>query len=215
MDIVNHNSLGGVRQGRAASEDVLSQENWDSFEGVENEVRTKTSNRMHYEAHVRVIRNQIGNLEEIRGKLGLSQRKICQLLMVDPSAWTRWQKNEGNPPPVIWRALQWYLIIQEKIPGLTPQYFVGKDPGILHQQAISKLDQEVATRQRWTANIAEELEKQNEKWLEQNESLHAIQNELRGEIFQLKLALKLYKRLFFGVVFVIMMVFVLSRFQIR
>src|SRR4051812_48315320 len=55
--------------------------------------RAKSSHRMHYEAQVEVIRRQLGDLKKIRQNLGLSQRKICQLLMVDPSAWTRWTKQ--------------------------------------------------------------------------------------------------------------------------
>jgi hypothetical protein len=75
--------------------------------------RINSSLRMQYEAHVQVIRNQIGHLDSVRAQLGLSQRKICQLLMVDPSAWTRWTKaaqsstHLDSAPPHIWRALQW------------------------------------------------------------------------------------------------------------
>jgi len=108
--------------------------------------RAKSSVRIHYEAQVQVIRKQLGDLEKIRENLGLSQRKICQLLMVDPSAWTRWTKRSENPPPHIYRALQWYMILQEKLPGLTPQYFVGKDPEILHQSALRKIEAEAMKR---------------------------------------------------------------------
>lgn len=87
-------------------------------------LRTVSSLRIHYEAQVEVIKKQIGDLEVLRGQLGLSQRKMAQLLLVDPSAWTRWVK-EGAPPSV-WRALQWYMIVQQKIPGLTPEYFLGR-----------------------------------------------------------------------------------------
>jgi transcriptional regulator with XRE-family HTH domain len=90
-----------------------------------NVVRAKTSIRMHYEAQARVIRSQIGDLEEVRQKLNLSARKMCQLLMIDPSAWSRWTKKGDEVPPHVWRALQWYLIVCDKIPGLTPQYFIG------------------------------------------------------------------------------------------
>jgi len=122
------------------------------FEGSDEGVRSKTSNRMFYEAQVSVIQKQLGNLEKIRTDLGLSQRKICQLLMVDPSAWTRWQK-ENEAPPHIWRALQWYMTLQEKIPGLTPQYFIGKDPQILHEKALSKIAEEKAQRMTLEAEI--------------------------------------------------------------
>lgn len=105
--------------------------------------KAKTSLRMNYEAQVLVIQRQIGGLEEVRLKLGLSARKLCQLLLVDPSAWTRWRK-EGDAPPHVWRSLQWYLTLQEKIPGLTPQYFIGKDPEVLHasaMQSVKSLDE--------------------------------------------------------------------------
>lgn len=103
--------------------------------------RSKTSLRMIYEAQVSVIQKQIGDLEKVRTDLGLSQRKMCQLLMVDPSAWTRWTRQEQPVPPHIWRALQWYLSLQEKIPGLTAQYFIGKDPQILHEKAMREMEE--------------------------------------------------------------------------
>lgn len=117
------------------------------FEGAEEGVRSKTSTRIFYEAQVSVIQKQLGNLEKIRTDLGLSQRKICQLLMVDPSAWTRWNRNGEGAPPHVWRALQWYMTLQEKIPGLTPQYFIGKDPQILHEKALLRINEEKAHRE--------------------------------------------------------------------
>jgi hypothetical protein len=89
--------------------------------------KAKTSQRITYEAQAEVIKRQIGELEIVREKLGLSARKISQLLMVDPSAWTRWTKNGDGAPPHIWRALQWYMILQQKVPGLTPQFFIEKE----------------------------------------------------------------------------------------
>lgn len=86
--------------------------------------RSKTAERMTYEAEVDVIKKQIGDLDDIRDRLGLSARKMAQLLMVDPSAWTRWTKKITPPPPHIYRALQWYLILFEKNPGFTPQIFL-------------------------------------------------------------------------------------------
>lgn len=86
--------------------------------------RSKTADRITNESEVEVIRSQIGDLEDIRHRLGLSARKMAQLLMVDPSAWSRWSKRITPPPPHIYRALQWYLILQEKNPGFTPQIFL-------------------------------------------------------------------------------------------
>lgn len=86
-------------------------------------LKTKSSHRMIYESEVTVIKRQLGGLEQIRQSLGLSQRKICQLLMVDPSAWTRWLKTDGAPPH-IYRALQWYLQLMDKHPSLKPALFL-------------------------------------------------------------------------------------------
>lgn len=76
--------------------------------------RRRSTSRLRYEAETRVIRARLGDLEQIRAKLGLSRRKICQLLLVDPSAWTRWCRTE--PPPHVYRALEWYLLLIEKEP---------------------------------------------------------------------------------------------------
>ena len=86
-----------------------------------NSDKKKTSLRMNYEAQCDVIKQKIGSIEEVRIKLGLSRRKICQTLMVDPSAWSRWMKNEDTIPPHIYRSLQWYLELIEKEPIWHPK----------------------------------------------------------------------------------------------
>jgi transcriptional regulator with XRE-family HTH domain len=153
------------------------------------ERRAKSSVRMHYEAQVEVIKRQLGELEKIRENLGLSQRKICQLLMVDPSAWTRWTKKNENPPPHIYRALQWYMILQEKLPGLTPQYFVGKDPEILHQSALRKIEAESAKRLEFEDAFALQslqLENRIRELSERNQSLEKANQSLKAEVSGLK-----------------------------
>jgi transcriptional regulator with XRE-family HTH domain len=87
-------------------------------------VRAKTSLRIRYEAEVQVIKRKLGNLEDIRKTLGLSQRKICQLLFVDPSAWTRWTKGRDEAPPHIYRMLQWYLALEDKYPALDTGFWL-------------------------------------------------------------------------------------------
>lgn len=62
------------------------------------------------------IQNEIGNLEQIRSTLGLSQRRLCQLLLVDPSAWTRW--NKTSAPPHIFQALKWLLELRKSRPNI-------------------------------------------------------------------------------------------------
>lgn len=86
----------------------------DSSESFESsrEGRNKTSLRLKYEAETRVFRAKFGGLEDVRRRLNLSRRQMCQLLLVDPSAWTRWTRNEERVPPHIYRALEWYLTLE-------------------------------------------------------------------------------------------------------
>lgn len=86
--------------------------------------RARSSLRQRYEAEARVIERRIGSLESIRESLGLSQRKLCQLLLVDPSAWTRWTQGHTPAPPHVWRALSWYLALQEKYPALDAAFWL-------------------------------------------------------------------------------------------
>lgn len=88
----------------------------EKFKAEADPSRVKSSLRMKYEAEVMAIKKSHGDLEGIRRKLGLSKRKVAQLLLVDPSAWTRWTKKDGEAPPHIFRALQWYLLLQDKHP---------------------------------------------------------------------------------------------------
>ena len=84
--------------------------------GISTPKKTKSSLRMKYEAERSVLIDQFGGLEDIRTRLGLSKRKMSQLLLVDPSAWTRWVKDESQAPPHIYRSLQWYQELIEKRP---------------------------------------------------------------------------------------------------
>ena len=62
--------------------------------------RAKTALRISYETEIELIRKKIGSIDEVREGLGLSRRKMCQLLLVDPSAWTRWGKTPIRSPPI-------------------------------------------------------------------------------------------------------------------
>jgi transcriptional regulator with XRE-family HTH domain len=102
---------------------------------TENKAKIKSKDRLYFEAQVEVIKKQIGNLETVRKKLNLSQRKMSQLLLVDPSAWSRWVAEEQeSAPPHIYRALQWYMSLQEQIPGLNAAYFLQKDTDVLKKE---------------------------------------------------------------------------------
>lgn len=87
--------------------------------------KVKTPLRIRYEVQASNIQGEIGDLESIRMRLGLSKRKICQLLLIDPSSWTRWTNFSGSkPPPHIYRMLQWYLLLKEKHPEMHPDYWL-------------------------------------------------------------------------------------------
>jgi transcriptional regulator with XRE-family HTH domain len=114
--------------------------------------RQKTSLRLKYEAESRVFLGKFGGLENIRRNLGFSQRKMSQLLMVDPSAWSRWIKDESRVPPHICRSLEWLLNLEGKNPELMRVLSAGlMAPGrsekLLDQgpllERISQLEQEI------------------------------------------------------------------------
>lgn len=119
----------------------------DRSEGSENRSKTLVSGtsksksvlRMRYEADVSVIKKRLGSLEEMRAKLGLTQRKMSQLLLVDPSAWTRWTKGREDAPPHIYRMLQWYLALEDKYPALDPQFWLAATARIREPEEAAKL----------------------------------------------------------------------------
>ncbi len=87
-------------------------------------LKAKTSLRLKYEAEAQVILKKLGGLNGIRLELGLSQRKICQLLLVDPSSWSRWIQDESKTPPHILRALEWHMALMEKYPGFDINFWL-------------------------------------------------------------------------------------------
>lgn len=129
------------------------------YDSKEGGFRSKSSLRMVYEAQSQVIQRQIGDLEMVREKLGLNARKICQLLLVDPSAWNRWTRPGSSAPPHIWRALQWYMIVQEKLPGLTPQFFIERVVTRVESKAKSVDD---SKSQLWAESLGAQTHQLNE-----------------------------------------------------
>lgn len=83
------------------------------------------------------IKNEIGDLEKIRINLGLSQRRICMLLLVDPSAWTRWNKTEA--PPHIYQALRWLLELRKVNPEITTPSNIESRVELLQSTTQSKI----------------------------------------------------------------------------
>ncbi len=98
------------------SKSPSSESQVDKIKPMAEDSRSKSALRIKYEAEVEGIKESHGDLETIRRKLRLSKRKMAQLLLVDPSAWTRWTMKDGEAPPHVYRALQWYLLLQDKHP---------------------------------------------------------------------------------------------------
>lgn len=160
----------------------LKPENLTEEEGGDSP-KAKTSLRFKYEAEASVIRKQTGELEEIRMNLGLSRRKMCQLLMVDPSSWTRWTRGEVPAPPHIYRALQWYLALIDKNPQWHPQNSFSP---VLQQVNLAKIDEVKSSLERRLAQInsekqttTEKLESFVQRW--EQEKISTIESALAGE----------------------------------
>ncbi|MFK8138110.1 MAG: hypothetical protein AB8E15_07110 [Bdellovibrionales bacterium] len=87
----------------------------------------KSSYKMLVDSELASIKVRTGDIETIRKNLGLSRRKISQLLLVDPSAWTRWCSKDKDAPAYIYRSLEWYLLVQKKHPQLSHGFWMNFD----------------------------------------------------------------------------------------
>jgi hypothetical protein len=126
------------------STDDLSQSQSGNLKPTGDYRGSKSSLRMKYEAEVNVIKKTHGGLEDIRRQLGLPKRKMAQLLMVDPSAWTRWTSSHNGAPPHIYRALQWYLIIQDKHPELKSSLWLNSVASpVLSQKEVENIKKSI------------------------------------------------------------------------
>jgi hypothetical protein len=81
------------------------------------QMKNNVSLRDKYLSEKERIQHEIGSLDQVLQTLGLSQRKACQLLLVDPSAWTRW--NKSGAPPHIYQALRWLIQLKKVNPDAT------------------------------------------------------------------------------------------------
>jgi hypothetical protein len=112
---------------------------------IESENEVKMGLRDRYLLERDRIKDEIGDLELIRAKLGLSQRRLCQILLVDPSAWTRWLKTEA--PPHIYKALSWLIELKKSQPEITgPSDVLARLDNLqaTAQEKIAALEQQVA-----------------------------------------------------------------------
>src|ERR1043165_7441539 len=117
--------------------------------GVSPNEKAPLKSREKYRLERERIKLEFGDLDQIRGALGLSQRRACQLLLVDPSAWTRWNKTEA--PPHIYQALKWCLKLRKADPeALAPTDLSSRldQVQVSTQTKIKSLEQNLALLER-------------------------------------------------------------------
>jgi hypothetical protein len=95
--------------------------------------------RDKYLLEIEQIKNEVGTLEQMRERLGLSQRKMCQLLMVDPSAWTRWSKT--GAPPHIYQSLKWLIELKKVNPHAVAPNDISSRVDFIQSSTQTKLQQ--------------------------------------------------------------------------
>ncbi len=80
-----------------------------NMEDLSINTKPKSEKRAKNDAIVAVICEKHGGLEQMRSRLGFSQKQMSELLLVDPSAWTRWVRDGESAPAHIYQALAWYF----------------------------------------------------------------------------------------------------------
>lgn len=102
-----------------------------------------------------LIKSQIGDIEEVRKSLGLSQRKMCQLLLIDPSTWSRWVTGKTEPPPYVYRMLQWGLAVMERYPETHPLANYEKFEQLKKSEELAKRVEQLEKEQQQSGSKAD------------------------------------------------------------
>ena len=174
--------------------------------GSEEPTRSKTALRHKYEQEAERIQKEIGSIEDIRSKLGLSKRKMAQLLMIDPSAWTRWVKGQSAVPPHIYRSLQWYMILQEKHPEYKSSLWLNT----VAQPSLNPKELE-EVKSKLLAEAKTEITKKAINYIiEEDHKRNKLQQSLEQKIEQLKLGRKVLFAFVALQILILMAVFVSS-----
>jgi transcriptional regulator with XRE-family HTH domain len=155
---VEREEFAGASSSQDGFRAVTEFENRDQEVGFSEALRAKSALRLKYEAETEIIRRKLGDLEAIRSQLGLSQRKMAQLLLVDPSAWTRWTKGGEKAPPHVYRMLQWYLALEEKYPALDVNFWLSTVAQVSSDSKIPEISAKVNAAETRMENFEERFE---------------------------------------------------------
>lgn len=106
-------------------------------------LKSKSAMKMQYEAESNAIKKRIGSIQSIRKNLGLNQRKASQLLLVDPSAWNRWERAGNDAPFYIYKALEWYSLLVDKHPNMGNSFWLQQDNIKLNEELLGQIKKEI------------------------------------------------------------------------
>ena len=113
------------------------QVNEEIIEDENNELNKSLTYREKNELTAALIKKQIGDIEQIRISMGLNKKRMCELLLIDPSTWTRWCTGKTPVPPTVYRTLQWGLAVMDKHPEFHP-LMISRSNSINTSQTINK-----------------------------------------------------------------------------
>jgi transcriptional regulator with XRE-family HTH domain len=113
----------------------------------------KNKPKAQKQAEMEAIKDRLGSFSVIRKNLGLNQRKIAKLLLVDPSAVNRWEKAGGDAPAYIYRALEWYSLLQKKHPMMGNNFWLQLDSKEIDSQNLEKIKSELKTELKSELNL--------------------------------------------------------------
>ena len=115
----------------------------------DEDIQRHLSAREKNELTAKLIKKQIGDLEQIRLHMGLNKKRMCELLLLDPSTWTRWTTGKTEPPPWLYRTLQWGLAVMEKHPEFHPL--------MIRQDGNTKVRENLINIEKSNKKLSEEL----------------------------------------------------------
>lgn len=106
LGVLNRQSAAPLNQEKR---EAFRPPNKDPIENYDSNISAVDKQRLHLE----FLKKSIGPLEHLRHRLGLSQRKMSELLLADPTSWSRWIKKPDSMPSTIYQSLFWYLQLRK------------------------------------------------------------------------------------------------------
>lgn len=122
----------------------------------------KTSLKSQNASEMAAIKERLGSFSVIRKNLGLNQRKTAKLLLVDPSAVNRWEKAGSDAPAYIYRALEWYSLLQKKHPMMGNSFWLQLENKDLSEKQLEKIKTDLKAELKSELDITEVKSQKNQ-----------------------------------------------------